>query len=162
MKLTKTHSGISRKIENLPVGYSKPNELFNMPEITVIDGEFIFNPQLEWTGGGMASTTSDLAKWAKIYYENKLFSKQSLLKIITPNTNGKLSEKESYGMGSFIYHTKFGELYGHTGSFPGFVSIFAYHPKLEVAIALQINCDYAKEKMSLVEYLEEILVDKLN
>jgi len=65
-------------------------------------------------------------------------------------------------MGSFIFQTELGELYGHTGSFPGFVSIFAYHPQLEIAIAMQINCDYAKEKMSLIEYLERLLENQIN
>jgi len=160
--LTSTYPAIKRRITNLPVGYSKPNELFTMPEIVIVDGEFIFNPQLEWTGGGIASTTSDLAKWAKLYYECELFSAETLQQMVTPDKNGKLTENVSCGMGSFIFQTKLGELYGHTGSFPGFVSIFAYHPKLEIAIAMQINCDYAKEKMGLTEYLERILINQLN
>ena len=121
----------------------------------------IFNPQFEWTGGGIACTTSDLAKWAKIYYESELFSMESLKQILSPNKYGKLTDNLSYGMGSFIYNTKLGDLYGHTGTFPGYVSIFVYHSQLEIAIALQINCDYAKEKMNLIEYLERILTDQL-
>lgn len=38
----------------------------------------VFNPQMEWTGGGYASTTSDLVKWTKAYYEAECFSKSSL------------------------------------------------------------------------------------
>ena len=45
---------------------------------TVTEKKYFMNPQVEWTGGGMASTTEDLAKWAKIYYEGKLVSKTSL------------------------------------------------------------------------------------
>ncbi|NOQ26692.1 MAG: serine hydrolase [Bacteroidales bacterium] len=160
-KLTTTYPAIKRKINNLSVGYSKPNELFSMPGAVVVDGECIFNPQFEWTGGGIACTTSDLAKWAKIYYESELFSKETLNQMVTPNKNGKLTDNLSYGMGSFIYNTKLGEMYGHSGTFPGYKSIFVYHPQLEIAIALQINCDYATEKMSLVEYLERILIDQL-
>lgn len=161
-KLTSTYSADTRKINNLCVGYSKPNELFSMPTEIVVNGECIFNPQFEWTGGGVACTTSDLAKWAKIYYESILFSKESLKQMITPNKNGELSDNLSYGMGSFVYHTKLGDMYGHSGTFPGYKSIFVYHPQLEIAIALQINCDYATEKMSMVEYLEKILINQLN
>jgi len=160
-KLKQTYPSIKREIENLPIGYSKLDSFFRMPEIVVKDGVYAFNPQMEWTGGGMASTTSDLAKWAKIYFEAKLFSKESLNKIITINPNGSnaIGEGLSYGMGSFIYQTKFGKAYGHTGFVPGFVSIFAYYPEQEMAVALQVNCDYATEKMSLVQYLDTILAN---
>lgn len=160
--LSTTYPATERRINNLSNGYSKPHELFTMPEEIIVNGECIFNPQFEWTGGGIASTTSDLAKWAKLYYESELFSEELLKKMVTPNANGKLTENISCGMGSFMFNTKLGYLYGHTGTFPGYVAIFAYHPQLEIAIALQINCDYGKEKMSLTEYLERILIGQIN
>ena len=160
-KLINTYPSIKRNIKNLPTGYCELDSFFRMPKIVVKDGVYAFNPQMEWTGGGMASTTSDLAKWAEIYFEAKLFSKQSLNKIVTINPNGQnaIGEGLSYGMGSFIYETKLGKAYGHTGFVPGFVSIFAYYPEQELAVAMQINCDYAKQKMSLVKYLDRILVN---
>jgi len=133
--------------------------MFRMPEIVVVDGKYAFNPQMEWTGGGMASTTPDLARWAKIYYEGQLFSDSLLNKITTPNSNAKmLDDSLAYGMGSFIYKTKFGKALGHTGFVPGFVSIFAYYPDKKIAVALQINCDYAADKLKLIDYLDKILV----
>jgi len=156
--LNKTFPAIKREIDNLPVGYSRLDTFFRMPEIVVSEGKYVFNPQMEWTGGGMVSTTSDLAKWAEIYYKGKLFSKTSLEKIITPNSNGKnTGENEAYGMGSFIYETQNGKVYGHTGFVPGFNAIMAYYPKLKIAAAIQINCDYAAEKMKLIEYMDFIL-----
>ncbi len=79
---------------------------------------------------------------------------------INPNGQNAIGEGLSYGMGSFIYETKLGKAYGHTGFVPGFVSIFAYYPKQEMAVAMQINCDYAAENMSLVAYLDRILGSK--
>lgn len=156
--LSYTFPSIRRTIPNMAQGYSKL-EVFNMLPPTVIkDGVFVFNPQMEWTGGGMYCTTDDLAKWAKIFYTSDLITESLREEIITPNANGKnLGGNESYGMGSFIYHSKHGDMYGHSGTFPGFKSIFAYHPKDSIALALQINCDYATQKMSLVNYLEQIL-----
>jgi hypothetical protein len=29
---------------------------------------FRINPQVEWRGGGLASTSEDLARWAKLLY----------------------------------------------------------------------------------------------
>ncbi|WP_223032157.1 serine hydrolase domain-containing protein [Hanstruepera marina] len=144
LQLTHTYPSNHRHIENLAQGYSKLPSGFHVPPKTVKDKTYYMNPQLEWTGGGMASTTEDLAKWAKYYYEGKLVSKTSLSSITTPNPNGKHVEgTNSYGMGSFIYETKHGEAYGHSGFMPGFNALFVYYPKLGIAAALNINCDYA-------------------
>ena len=156
--LTRTYPSLTRDMPNLPIGYSRLPDKFCMPEKTVTNGRYVFNPQMEWTGGGFASTTSDLARWAKIYYEGKLFSANMLKRITTPNSQGiNIQENESYGMGSFIYETPHGKCFAHTGFFPGFMSVFAYYPDRKVAVALQINCDYAKKNMSLIGYLNRIL-----
>lgn len=64
--------------------------------------------------------------------------------------------KNSYGMGSFIYHTKYGDAFGHSGFMPGFNSLFIYFPKHKMAIALQCNADYADQEMGLEKALEAI------
>jgi len=141
-ELNETHPAIKREIPNLPVAYSNLDDFFRMPGIVVVDGKYIFNPQMEWTGGGIASTTPDLAKWAKLYYEHELFSAESLQKIITPIPQGlETGPNESYGMGSFILETEQGKAYSHTGFIPGFQSIFAYFPEKKIAVAMQSNCD---------------------
>lgn len=156
--LANTYPAVTRKIKNLPVGYSKLPEMFKMPEQVVTNGEYIFNLQMEWTGGGIASTTSDLAKWGKMLFEGKFFSDYLLQQVVAPNANGVNIDKNlSYGMGSFIYESKYGKAYGHTGFVPGFVSIVSYYPDHGITMAMQINCDYAKKKMSLEQYLEQIV-----
>ena len=60
-------------------------------------------------------------------------------------------------MGSFIYDTELGKVYGHTGFIPGFNSIFAYYPEYDIAAAIQINCDYATKQMGLIDYLTKIM-----
>ena len=157
-KLTQTFPSTRRDLKGLPVGYSDLPDWFHMPQEVVVDGLYAFNPQLEWTGGGLASTTSDLAKWARIYYTGELFSDALLQKITTPNSQAtELDPIMSYGMGSFIYKTPFGQAYAHTGFVPGFNSIFAYYPDLDLAVALQVNCDYASQKISLINYLNALL-----
>jgi D-alanyl-D-alanine carboxypeptidase len=154
--LNNTYPAIRRDIPNLAVGYSDFGVFAG--QTMVVNGEYVFNPQMEWTGGGMASTTPDLAKWANIYYTGNLFSDSLKSIIVAPNLQGKnIDEGLSYGMGSFIYNMQDGLAYGHTGMFPGYKSIFAYFPEKEISIALQINCDYATNKMSMIEYVEEIL-----
>lgn len=159
--LKTTFPANKRTISGLPQGYSKLEAFFRMPHLMVTEGKYAFNPQMEWTGGGIASSTSDLAKWAKIYFTPTLFKQESLQNIITVSSNGKnIAENTDCGMGSFTYHTQLGKAYGHTGFVPGFVSIFAYFPDKDMAVAMQINCDYAKKKMSLSQYLEKILMTK--
>lgn len=157
-QLSNTYPSNKRVIENLAQGYSRLPEGFHVPNKTVIEKKYFMNPQLEWTGGGMASTTEDLAKWAKLYYEGKLVSKSSLNGITTPNPNGKNVEgTSSYGMGSFIYTTKHGKAYGHTGFMPGFNSIFIYYPKLGIAAAMNINCDYAVGVLNLNNVMDDLI-----
>ena len=156
--LQNTYPGLSREIKNLPMGYSELPPFFEMPEKVVENGKYAFNPQVEWTGGGFASTTGDLARWAKAYYNAKCFSAESLTQIITINPDGRnIAEGSSYGMGSFVYDTKYGTMWGHSGFMPGFESIFVYLPENSIAVALQINCDYASRKKSLNQLLEELL-----
>lgn len=156
-KLTNTFPSLTRAIPGLAVGYSKLSTMFSIPNKVVNDGKYVFNPQVEWTGGGMYSTTADLAKWAKIYYEGQLFSSERLTSITAINPNGeKVTGKNSYGMGSFIYHTEYGDAFGHSGFMPGFNSLFIYFPKDKIAIALQSNADYADQEMGLQMALETI------
>lgn len=153
-----THAAIRRDLEDLPQGYSELPEMFRIPPRVVENGNYVFNPQMEWTGGGLVSRTSDLAKWARIYYSGSLFSSSLQQEIITPSSQGTdLDTNMSYGMGSFIYQTNFGPAYAHTGFVPGFNSIFAYYPQLDLAVALQTNCDFASRQMGLIGYLDVLL-----
>ncbi len=158
LKLKATYAANHRDIPSLITGYSRLPDMFRMPKVVVTDGQYVFNPQMEWTGGGMASTTLDLARWAKYYFEASAFSKESLAFVTKPSETGQyIDEQLSCGSGSFVFHTSLGDAYGHTGFVPGFVSIFAYFPDHQMAVALQINCDYAKEKMSLMDYVLRVL-----
>ena len=157
-QLSNTHPSNKRVIENLAQGYSRLPEGFHVPNKPLTEKKYFMNPQVEWTGGGMASTTEDLAKWAKIYYEGKLVSKTSLNSITSANPNGENVEgTNSYGMGSFIYTTEHGEAYGHTGFMPGFNSIFIYYPKLGIAAAMNINCDYAVSVLNMNSLMDSLV-----
>lgn len=155
-----TYPSVTRDIPGLPAGYSDLPEMFKMPDCVVHSGRYIFNPQMEWTGGGMASTTGDLARWAKYYYAGRLFSDSLGVQITTPNLLADSLDKNlAYGMGSFIYNTSVGKLYGHTGFVPGFVSLFGYFPEKQMAVALQTNCDWGARTIPLTAYVERILAE---
>ncbi|MDX2442715.1 MAG: serine hydrolase domain-containing protein [Bacteroidales bacterium] len=156
--LKSTYPSDHRDIYNLAQGYSRLPDDFMIPEKVVLDGNYVFNPQMEWTGGGVASTTSDLAKWAEIYYTGNLFSDSLLLKIVCPTDEAiRLGKKTLYSMGSFIFETDNGIAYGHSGFVPGFNALFAYYPENQIAVALQFNSDYAGAKSRLNSYLDQIV-----
>ena len=155
--LTNTYPLVHRKIERLACGYSQLPPSFHIPNQVVNDeGSYVFNPQVEWTGGGLASTTSDLVKWCHIYYNGSVIKDQLKPDMILIHENGRNAYEtiHSYGMGTFIYDTKYGTAYGHSGFMPGYNSIMAYFPDLNISCALQTNCDYAGREMKLTEYLE--------
>lgn len=157
-KLKDTHPAIRRDLHNLSNGYTGNPEVFHYSGEVAPNGVYYFNPQMEWSGGGIASTTPDLAHWAKLYFEGKVFSQIMLKKMTTPSAAGShIGEGIACGMGSFIYQTRHGEVHAHTGMMPGFNAIFAWYPRYKIAVAMQMNCDYARKKIGLMEYLNKIM-----
>lgn len=164
-KLNNTFPSLKREIERLAPGYSKMPDSFQVPyEVVNHEGRYVFNPQFEWTGGGIASTTSDLVKWVNLYYNSDLISNRQRNNMYRVNEIGEnvYAEIHSYGMGTFIYSTKYGEAYGHTGFMPGYNTIIAFFPELKISCAIQINCDFASKNMKLVRYLEKCIEAVIN
>ncbi|MDQ3011855.1 MAG: beta-lactamase family protein, partial [Acidobacteriota bacterium] len=77
-KLKETVPSDSRTIPGLITGYSQVGSPFGFEGRTINEGKFIINPQMEWCGGGFASTAQDLARWAKFLYEGKVIGQSSL------------------------------------------------------------------------------------
>lgn len=157
-ELSTTYPSLQRDMPHLAVGYSKMPPSFMVPNKTVTDASYIFNPQFEWTGGGFASTVSDLAQWATIYYTGKLFSDLALKRIQNYSPEDfKDGKTMVYSMGSFVFNTPYGIAYGHSGFMPGFNSIFMYYPELKIGAAIQSNCDYVESKIRLHDLMNQLI-----
>ena len=52
-------------------------------------------------------------------------------------------------MGVFIYHTPFGEIWGHGGFFFGYETQLLYLPDHGISIAVQVNADSTSERYKL-------------
>lgn len=142
-KLENTSPSQSRKFEGLVQGYTGDHvEPFDLPPRVLEDGQYIFNPEFEYTGGGVVSNSPDLARWIKLLYEGEVFSSDRLKELLQPVDfrTGKPSEF-GYGYGVFIYSTPTGPIYGHGGFFFGYQTELLYLPDLKCAIAFQINAD---------------------
>lgn len=85
-----------------------------------------------WAAGGIISTAEDLAKWAKLLYSNKVFSKnESYTKMLTQvNVNGT---KYQFGLSTFLRFYKGNLFIGHGGT-------TLQHSEMEFAGRLDYSC----------------------
>jgi D-alanyl-D-alanine carboxypeptidase len=139
LRLTNTIPSDRRAMPGVANGYAGPrNDLGGYDASIGADGLFAVNPQFEWTGGGVASTTGDLARWGKLLYEGKAFP-DSLVRLMTTGVPAKLGPNVRYGLGAIIRDTPLGMSWGHSGFFPGYATEMVYYPASRVAVAVQVN-----------------------
>jgi D-alanyl-D-alanine carboxypeptidase len=119
-------------------GYAGPSNELGGYDASLVAGRLAVNPGLEWTGGGIASTAGDLARWARLLYEGKAFH-PSLLPRLLDGVPARLGREARYGLGVIIRPTALGTSYGHSGFFPGYATEMLYFPNAGVAVAVQIN-----------------------
>jgi D-alanyl-D-alanine carboxypeptidase len=152
LQLTLTVPANRMEIAGLVSGYHR--WLSPLPgKVTDGRGALLFNPQTEWTGGGLATNPLDLVAWAQQLYEGKALKwnyMDSLLGSLNP-VHGRLAQ--AYGMGVFVYATPLGEAYGHPGWFPGYTGSMLYFPASRLAVSFQTNTDRAGDP---VDYLLEL------
>lgn len=93
------------------------------------------NTSYEWGGGGIVSTTGDMAIFIEALFQNKLYKNASTLdKMIDLTATGKVGAH--YGMGIYKYDLNGRVFYGH-GGFYG--SILAYDPIDKVTLSANIS-----------------------
>jgi len=137
-KLNDTIAQDGPELKGVVQGYAGANNPFGGKDKMIENGKFIVNPQLEWTGGGWASTGVDLARWAKTMYEGKAFD-ASLVPVMLDGVPAKLGRDVKYGLGVIIRPTQAGLAYGHSGFFPGYMTDMMYFPEQKIAVAVQVN-----------------------
>lgn len=139
LKLENTIAQDSRTIKGLVQGYAGADNPFGGTDRMISDGKFAINPQFEWTGGGMATTAEDLARWAKFMYEGKAFDASLLPQMLDGVSAPMLGKETKYGLGVIIRPTRAGLAYGHSGFFPGYMTEMMYFPEHKIAVAVQVN-----------------------
>ena len=128
-------------------GYS-PNTSPLVPGVThMIDdnGYLKFDPELEFTGGGLVNNSGDMARWVIALYTGRAVSKEAAAAIVSPPLHLTEKEKSSgnyYGLGVFVENQPSGIVtYGHGGWFPGYRSEMHYLPDHDFSIAVQLNTE---------------------
>ncbi len=145
LKLENTKPQVSPKIKGLVQGYAGKENPFGGNDLMAKDGRLSFNPQFEWTGGGMVTTSEDLSRWAKAKYEGKAFSSDMLTEMLKGVDSPQLGRGAKYGLGVIIRPTSKGLTYGHSGFFPGYITEVMYFPKEKIAIAVQVNSSVPRD-----------------
>jgi D-alanyl-D-alanine carboxypeptidase len=138
LHLTNTLPSDRRQLPGVIVGYAGPNNDLGGYDASITNGLMAINPQFEWTGGGMASTADDLARWAKLLYEGKAFPPR-MLPAMLDAVPARLGANTSYGLGVIVRQTPNGPVWGHSGFFPGYATEMIYVPATKVAAAIQVN-----------------------
>lgn len=125
-------------------GYAGAANPFGGKDAMIENGKFVVNPQLEWTGGGWASTSHDLARWAKLYFEGKAFDDSLMPQVLDGVAAPMLGRDTKYGLCAIVRKTAAGTTYGHSGFFPGYLTDVMYFPEQKIAVAVQVNTSVGK------------------
>ena len=138
--LTRVQPTTSRRIAGLIPGYAGPRDPLGLPDEVLVGGQFVINPQFEWTGGGYATSAYDLARWGHALYTAKAISPAMRDRMIAEAVPAQLGPETKYGLGVIIRPaTPLGVVWGHSGFFPGYQTELINAPDLGLTVALQIN-----------------------
>lgn len=156
LELGDTIPSNSRTLPGVAQGYVVGARGMGVPERSFEDGKMVFNPQFEWCGGGYVNTSLDLARWARVLYRGEAYDGDYLASMLDTVPSEALGEGRHYGLGVIRSETRLGDLLGHDGFFPGYLTSMGYFPELDVAVAIQMNTDNAA---GLGRRVHEVLVE---
>lgn len=141
--LTSTTPSNQRTLSNLAAGYVASDNPFDFPpKTTDQNGVMVWHPGLEWTGGGLISTSRDLAHWGDALFGGQALPDEDLNTMLESVPIGEDSPGTHYGLGIAIQQSgPLSPVYGHGGWIPGYSSSLRYYPKNETTIAFQVNSD---------------------
>jgi D-alanyl-D-alanine carboxypeptidase len=126
-------------LDGVVQGYAGDEHLFGaFDEVIGPDGRLELNPQFEWTGGGVASTAADLARWTHLLHEGPVLPAELRDEMLRTVPHA-LGPGVGYGLGVIVRETPLGPAWGHSGYFPGYLTETAYFPHLGIAAAIQFN-----------------------
>ncbi len=155
-KLTDTYPSERRELPGLTCGHSAEWSPFPWKGETITDGKFVFDPQCEWCGGGMVSTSRDLARWAKVLYDGDVLKATTRAELLK-GVKAKTGPNDEYGLGVILWPSPHGRCMGHAGWFPGYLSQMTWYAEKKIAAAMQTNCDEREAATSMRAALDDIV-----
>lgn len=141
--LTSTGPSNQKRLPQLASGYASGEPGLGLAVKTTDDsGAMVWNPAIEWTGGGLYSTSYDLALWGRYFLSGRLLTESTYQQALGGVAASDGDANSLYGLGiSIRLDSPWGPVYGHRGWIPGYVSSLQYYPEYDTAIAFQTNTD---------------------
>ena len=139
LKLKNTIPSDRRELPGVVQGYAGPNNDFGHKDAMWENGRMIMNPQMEWAGGGFASTADDLARWARLLYGGDVIKEPVKTQFLTAVPARGLGGGAGYGLGVIVVPTDLGPSHGHSGFFPGYLTEVRYYPEYGFAVSILFN-----------------------
>lgn len=162
LRLDNTGPSNRFNIDRLARGYVSPASGLGLPQFTTDDvGNMMWNPSVEWTGGGFYSTSEDLARWGHNYLTGGLLGDEVLSEMTHGIAASGADPTSFYGLGlSLRLDAAYGPTHGHRGWIPGYVSSLQYYAEQNLVVAFQINTDIGiiDAKTNVILDVEERLV----
>jgi D-alanyl-D-alanine carboxypeptidase len=140
-----------RRIPGLVPGYVGEGDPILPAGDVMKDGVLVVNPQLEWAGGGFATSPVALAQWGHELYAGRALSDKARRPMIDSAVPAKLGAGSQYGLGVIIrppapVAAMTSVTWGHSGYFPGYMSELIYVVDTGVTLAIQINSSAARTR----------------
>lgn len=163
LDLASTRPSDERTLPGLAAGYVAEDNPFGLPPRTMdLEGTLLWDPAMEWTGGGLVSTSRDLAAWGHALFISSAMEGSYIDRLLDGVPVSPDAPHILYGAGVAIYSdTPRGPIYGHGGWIPGYVSSLRHYAEHGVTAAFQINTDVGivDDSTDLVPAMEAALAD---
>jgi D-alanyl-D-alanine carboxypeptidase len=133
-----------RSIPGLVNGYVGANDPILPAGPVMKDGAMTINPQMEWAGGGFATSPIDLARWGHELYRGRALNEKARRLMIDAAPPVKPGGAYSYGLGVMVRPpaTSAGMTsvtWGHSGYFPGYMTELMHVVDTGMTLAIQVN-----------------------
>jgi D-alanyl-D-alanine carboxypeptidase len=106
--------------------------------------------------GAMASTATDIAKWADALYRGRVFDPAWLATLLDTTDTAQFDPHFPYGLTVEQFNLGDHFAWGHRGHVDGFWSIVAYVPDLGVTVALLTNADWINTLLQLANLVKAV------
>ncbi len=159
--LAETYPQRGRRLPGVVPGHMREDNPFGLPTRTIgPDGLFTHEPALEWCGGGMVSTSHDLARYVQRLYRGTALAWDYRPDLLRGPDLNEAHGPGRYGLATFLRRGDLGPTLGHTGWYPGYNTAVTHYVDHGVTVAVQVNRDWDTEVRRVVDELARVVTER--